>query len=127
VVKRIHGGPRGPDKSVRNTTKSQARNHEDHAVVVHACKLRDTPFVAREQSIQGVNYKAVRQPRHQLQKKENAKEITRNSSKGILDCRFVVQGICVERRYAFNTPPRPFIFSVSAVVDDRFLTIVYDT
>jgi hypothetical protein len=37
VVKRFHGGPRGPDKSVRYTTKSQAHICEDHAVVVYAC------------------------------------------------------------------------------------------
>ena len=33
------------------TTKSQASIREDHAVLVHACNLRDTPVVAREQSI----------------------------------------------------------------------------
>jgi hypothetical protein len=37
VDKLRHGGPRGPDGSVRTTTNSRARIREDRAVVVHAC------------------------------------------------------------------------------------------
>ncbi len=51
VVKRVPGGPRGADWSVRNPTKSRPRIRENRAVVVHACKPRDTPVVARDQSI----------------------------------------------------------------------------
>ena len=50
VVKRVPGGARGADWSVRNPTKSRPRVRKDRAVVVHACKPPDTPGVAREQS-----------------------------------------------------------------------------